>query len=455
MANDTTSNSDVERTTNVTTDRETIRTWIEESGSKPAYLTTGEGERELYVHHSEHESTGDVEEVSWDEFLDRIESDELALVRHGDRPGEGPEQFELVDRTEAIERAALEDREVEEALMEGETVETEITETRVVERTVRETETIESKVVDSETVRDEVIDTKLVRREIANIHLGERETGVAIVEDYESTGWEEEVEEIDVTDREVITVDVDETREVTREIIERKTVESRVVDHDVEETETLESDTLEGRVDLEGVQRTILTSDLLGGEIETEEAIEGGHVESEFTDEGVIETHLYERRIVEDEVVDRKRLTFELVDEELIESETVDSVIVESYLVGSDAVSEDAEVEGIAIEREETVATEGVTTGAEAETTATAGETAVMLDDDDVGKDVIDDNGEKVGVVTEVDEATNVMYVDPHPGLAQRVKTRLGWEGHDEDAYTVETDRIAEITDDEVLLRDF
>jgi hypothetical protein len=478
MADDRTTDTDGDRETNVTTDRETIRTWIEESGSNPAYRASESGEREPYVHY-EGESDENVEETDWDDFLDRLEDDELALVRHGDRPSEGREQFEFVDRTEAVERATLEDEEVERALLEGETVQTEITETKVIEKTVRETETVESEVVGSELVRDEVIDTELVGREIVGMHIEDEDEAaesIAIVENRESAAWEDDVDRIDVTEREVV-VDVDETREVTREIIERKTVESRVVDHDVEETETLESDTLESRVDLEGVQRNVLESDLLGGRIATEEVIEGGHVESEFTDEGVVETHLYERRIVEDEIVDRKRLVFEFTDEELVSSETIESVVVESMLVGSDAVEEGIEgelldAEGVRIDREETAT--GVTAGAEtgsatAETTATtegtaATETAgdesettseheVTLDDDNVGKDVFDANDEKVGVVTEVDEDANVMYVDPHPGLAQRVKTRLGWEGHDEDAYSVEPERIADIDDDRVRLR--
>jgi hypothetical protein len=76
-----------------------------------------------------------------------------------------------------------------------------------------------------------------------------------------------------------------------------------------------------------------------------------------------------------------------------------------------------------------------------------------MLDDRDVGKDVIDANDQKVGVVTEVDEDANRLFVDPNPGLAERIKTRLGWEGHDEDAYSVEADRIDDVTGDEVRLR--
>src|SRR6056297_3297892 len=184
---------------NVTTDRETIRTWIEDSGAKPGYRTTEAGDREPYIYYPGEEDEN-IEESDWDTFHEDFSDRELALVRHADRPKEGRGQFELVDRTEAIERATLDDREVEEALMEGETVETQITETKVIEKTVQETETIESKVVDSEVVRDEVINTELVQREIVGMHIGENERAVAIVEDRESAGWEEDVQEFDVTD---------------------------------------------------------------------------------------------------------------------------------------------------------------------------------------------------------------------------------------------------------------
>ena len=510
MADDTRTETDETRTgeSNITTDRETVRTWVEETNAKPAYRTTDADERELHVHHPDRDSTESVEEIEWDEFHQRFDEDEMALMRHGE--GESG-RFELIPRTEAIERATLDDREVEEALLEGETVTSEIVETKVIERTVQETETIESKIIDSEVVRDEVIDEELIRREISGVHIGERDTGVTVLEDSETVGVEDETlrtderEEVEVLEREMVTLDVDETREVTREIIERKTVESRLVDVDIEETDTVESDTLESRVDLEGVQRTIVESDILGGEVVTEDVIEGGQMESEVTEDQTILTELYERRLVVDEMVDRKRLVFELVEEEVVDSETIGSRVVESYLVGSDALEEGAEIGGVAIEREEAMTTDGVTTGAETETTgtmtdtettattdtetvtadetttaetessATMGDTAthdtdevseaesgvgaendiapVELDDDDVGKSVIDANDDKVGVVSEVDEAAKQMYVDPHPGLAKRIKTRLGWEGHDEDDYTVDPDNIEEITDAEVRLR--
>jgi len=465
MTNDTTAE------TEITTDRETIRTWVEDSGAQPAYVDDESGTRHLHVHHPDSDTTESVEETTWDDFFDRFEDDEMVLVRHADR--RGADQFDLVTRTEAMERATLDDEEVERALLDGEVVTSEITETTVVERTVRETETIESEVIDSDVVSDEVVDSRFVRREIAGIHLGEDDERVAVVEDDETLGWDDEREEIH---HETVTLDVDETREVTREVIERKTVESRVVDREVEGSETVESDTLEGSVDLEGVHRTIIESDLLGGEIvtEDEDAIEGSHMESEFTDDATVLTELYERRTVEDEVVERKRLTFELVSEEVVSTETVGTTFIRSELVETDEAVEFVETDrDETVTASETTATTGEVTADETEGTETTDETTAMgdtpgdestatgdtstvvPDDDDVGKRVIDAEDEKIGVVTEVDEETGSVYVDPNPGLAERIKSRLGWESHDDDAYAVEADRIDEITDDEVRLRSF
>jgi hypothetical protein len=463
MANDTTAE------TEITTDRETIRAWVDDTGGQPAYVDES-GERHLHVHHPDSDTTESVEETTWDDFFERFEDDELVLVRHPDR--RGADQFELLSRTEAMERAALEDEEVERALLEGEVVTSEITETKVVERTVRETETIESEVIDSEVVSDEAVDSRLVRREIPGIHLGEDDDRVAVVEDDETIGWEDDREEIE---HETVTLDIDETREVTREIIERKTVESRVVDREVEGTETVESDTLEGSVDLEGVHRTIVESDILGGEMVTEDVVEGEHMESEFTEEETILTELYERRTVEEEVLDRKRLTFELVSEEILNTETVATTLLESELIGTEEATEIVGTGERAVTASEITEATGAATGTDAEradettaigdapsdepsTTAdpSSGATAAVVPvDGDVGKQVIDAQDEKIGGVTEVDAETGSVYVDPNPGLAERIKTRLGWESHDDDAYAVEADRIDEITDDEVRLRSF
>ncbi|WP_436912284.1 PRC-barrel domain containing protein [Halosimplex marinum] len=72
------------------------------------------------------------------------------------------------------------------------------------------------------------------------------------------------------------------------------------------------------------------------------------------------------------------------------------------------------------------------------------------VSDDDQGKPVVDDNGEKVGVVSEVRGGT--AYVDPDPGVTDKVKSRLGWSDADEDDYPLADDEIATVADDEIRL---
>jgi hypothetical protein len=68
----------------------------------------------------------------------------------------------------------------------------------------------------------------------------------------------------------------------------------------------------------------------------------------------------------------------------------------------------------------------------------------------DEGKMVVDATGEEVGMVTDVKGGT--MYVDAHPSITDRIKSVLDWGGHDDDAYPLEAENIASITDDEVQL---
>jgi hypothetical protein len=75
---------------------------------------------------------------------------------------------------------------------------------------------------------------------------------------------------------------------------------------------------------------------------------------------------------------------------------------------------------------------------------------ADIVSDDDQGKPVVDDNGEKVGVVSDVRGDT--AYVDPQPGVRDKVKSRLGWSDADADDYPLDGDEIATITDDEIRL---
>jgi len=75
----------------------------------------------------------------------------------------------------------------------------------------------------------------------------------------------------------------------------------------------------------------------------------------------------------------------------------------------------------------------------------------IRITDDDVGKTVVDGDGEEVGIVSAVRHGT--AYVDPDPGITTKLKTTLGWEDRDEDGYPLQEQAVATVTDDRVRLR--
>ncbi|MFC7007732.1 hypothetical protein [Halalkalicoccus salilacus] len=70
--------------------------------------------------------------------------------------------------------------------------------------------------------------------------------------------------------------------------------------------------------------------------------------------------------------------------------------------------------------------------------------------DDAEGKTVVDHEGNTIGLVDEVEGET--LYVQPDPGLTDRLSASLGWGDRDADDRPIETDRIDEVTDDQVVL---
>lgn len=68
----------------------------------------------------------------------------------------------------------------------------------------------------------------------------------------------------------------------------------------------------------------------------------------------------------------------------------------------------------------------------------------------DEGKPVVHGT-ETVGRVVDVEHGT--AYVDPDPGIAETVMSKLGWADKDAETYPLQDASIAEITDDEVRLR--
>lgn len=70
--------------------------------------------------------------------------------------------------------------------------------------------------------------------------------------------------------------------------------------------------------------------------------------------------------------------------------------------------------------------------------------------DDDIGKDVVNPDGEKVGMIADVKHGT--AHVEPDPGITDTIKATLGWSGTDEDMYPLQEEAVGRVTDDEIHL---
>jgi hypothetical protein len=72
--------------------------------------------------------------------------------------------------------------------------------------------------------------------------------------------------------------------------------------------------------------------------------------------------------------------------------------------------------------------------------------------DDDVGKTVVNGDGNDVGIVSAVRHGT--AYVDPDPGITTKITAALGWENiDDDDGYPLQEEAVATVTEDEIRLR--
>ncbi|WP_380675101.1 PRC-barrel domain containing protein [Salinigranum sp. GCM10025319] len=74
-----------------------------------------------------------------------------------------------------------------------------------------------------------------------------------------------------------------------------------------------------------------------------------------------------------------------------------------------------------------------------------------MVTEDDEGKRVVDSHGDTVGMVSEIKNGT--AYVDPDPGITDKIRSKLGWGDADKDHYPLKASRIDMVTDDEIRLK--
>ena len=75
---------------------------------------------------------------------------------------------------------------------------------------------------------------------------------------------------------------------------------------------------------------------------------------------------------------------------------------------------------------------------------------SAQFDDDDIGKSVVNANGDEVGIVAAVEHGT--AHIEPDPGITDTIKAKLGWEGTGEEAYPLQEQAVARVTDDEIRL---
>jgi hypothetical protein len=74
----------------------------------------------------------------------------------------------------------------------------------------------------------------------------------------------------------------------------------------------------------------------------------------------------------------------------------------------------------------------------------------IAFTDSDEGKRVVDGNGNKIGMVSEVRGST--AYVNPDPGMGDTIKSKLGWGDVSAEDYALEEAHVSSVTDDEVRL---
>lgn len=423
----------------LTTDRETIRRWAEEHSVVPVQMTEMETTVEdsnPYRLRTETRRTGSMEELSWDEFFQQVEENNLVIVFHG----EGADHpLEVIDRDQAASRAPFEASELDERLVAGETITSDITETTVIERTIVEHATIESEIVDTEELDSRIVDVEIRSREIGGCDVIDRD----YLDDVDQSRYQDTSQlkggfTEDLRRPVSVEVDVEEVWAVTRELLERATIESRIVDTEVTETDEIEAETLESTIEIEGIQQALLESDVIETEADAEEIIDSGTIESEFHEDDVVQTQLTQRRLVEDEITEQKIIRGELTESEIVRAETGPSTPIETAFVDSDDL--DSEVTPVGVTEYETEATETAAPEDEAIRTVPT--------EDDTGKPVVNTRGKKIGMVEVVREGT--AYIDPEPGLVDQIKAALEWGDIDDDSYPLEEENITRITDDEI-----
>jgi hypothetical protein len=74
------------------------------------------------------------------------------------------------------------------------------------------------------------------------------------------------------------------------------------------------------------------------------------------------------------------------------------------------------------------------------------------IDEDDVGKLVVDTVGRELGIVVDIEQ--NTAYIDPDPGLLTELEVRLRLASAGEKAMPLHENRITGVTDEAIRVTD-
>lgn len=88
-------------TSKTTTDKNTIKKWVEERDGKPAVVKStqnnGQGGGLLRIQFSK-DSDDELKEISWDEFFKTFEDNKLAFLYQDEKDGNESRFFKFVER---------------------------------------------------------------------------------------------------------------------------------------------------------------------------------------------------------------------------------------------------------------------------------------------------------------------------------------------------------------------
>jgi hypothetical protein len=451
-----TSGTDVEERsdTTVLTDRDEVRTWADANDVVPVRSADAETERSELVPSDAVESHH--EERQWDSFLNEFEERNLALTYP---EAEGMGGYHLVDRTEAPDERRATSETVESELLEGETVETEITEREVVETEVVEETTIESELVDTEVVDTEVVDTEIVGEELVDVAM--IEAADADVADRSDRRYFGDDEVVEIEERGAVLLEVDESRVEVEEQVEKKVIESEVAEQHVDEETSVEDEAVDLDIDAVGIHEHIEQTDLV--EAESDGVIADRYIETEFDETDTATSTITEHRTVENTVTERKTLLAdvtavdvdetELVNEELVETEVVESGVsaVPGRGLGDDASETSTDGARTESSRSSTDGARTEATGSTAGADAASTERVVDVSGSQMGQTVVTPDADEIGIVADVDEDENRLYVDEDPSTTDKIKAHLHWSDEDE-ASVLTADQIRELNPDAVVV---